>query len=187
MKLYVSKTFRQFFSFLLCAAMLIPVIPVPISATQYGTVSKTELNKVLDYYPGGTISGTMEYDCGNGVTSGGEKSYLTVVTKTTAAHFSTFQTKLKNAGYKVQSERTVASNKSDPNSFGSYLSPDGSYRVYTYYFPGYSETRIIVDTEERTVNGFTYEPPARCDCGAQICFVGSSHVPERLWFRREGQ
>jgi hypothetical protein len=58
----------------------------------------------------------------------------------------------------VQSERTVLSNTTSPNSFGSYLAPDGSYRVYTYHFPGYSETRIIIDTEERTVSGFTYEP-----------------------------
>ena len=143
---------------LLSIAMLLPMTLSPASAAQSGTVSQTEISKVLSYYSGGTKSSTMEYDCGNSVTEGGEKSYLTVVTKTTAAHFTSFQTKLKNAGYTVQSERTVLSNTTSPNSFGSYLAPDGSYRVYTYHFPGYSETRIIIDTEERTVSGFTYEP-----------------------------
>lgn len=155
MKMNVSKAMRRFFAFLLCASMLLPLIPAQAMA-----VSQTEISKVLGYYSGGTKSNTMEYDCGNGVTRGGDKSYLTVVTGTKVSHFTAFQTNLKNAGYTVQSERTVASNASDPNYFGSYLAPDGSYRVYAYHFPGYSETRIIVDTEQRTVKGFDYEPQA---------------------------
>ncbi len=163
MKKYPSKMFRQFFALLLCAAMLFPLAPAPVSAAvtevTYGAVSQNVIDKVLSYYSSENISKTMEYDCGNGVTGGGEKSYLTVVTDTNATHFAVFQNNLKNAGYKVQSERIVPCNNSAKrNLFGSYLSPDGSYRVYAYHFPDYGETRIIVDTEARTVNGFTYEP-----------------------------
>jgi hypothetical protein len=77
---------------LLSIVMLLPMILAPVSAAPSGTVSQTEISKVLSYYSGGTKSSTMEYDCGNSVTGGGEKSYLTVVTKTTAAHFTSFQT-----------------------------------------------------------------------------------------------
>ena len=155
MKQCVMRGTHRLFALLLCAAMLLMMLPLSAKA-----VSQSEISKVLGYYSGGTKSSTLEYDCGNGVTGGGEKSYLTIVTDTSASNFSSFQTKLKNAGYTVQTERKVSSNASDDNSFGSYLAPDGSYRVYAYHFPGYKETRIIVDTEQRTVNGFTYEPQA---------------------------
>ena len=34
MNKYLPKTFRQFFALLLCVAMLLPMIPAPVSATE---------------------------------------------------------------------------------------------------------------------------------------------------------
>jgi hypothetical protein len=156
MKQRKSKRISQFLAALLCVSMLLPLIPTTAFAAQTGTkvstVAKSELDKLLDCYVGGTMSNTIAYDCGNDITGAGEKSYLTMVTGTHEAEFETFKTNLKDSGYTAQREWSVES-----NLFGSYLASDGSYRVYTYFFPAYGETRIIVDTEQRTVNGFTYE------------------------------
>ena len=163
MKKCPSKMFRQFFALLLCAVMLFPLAPAPVPAAAVQTSSgmtsvQTVVDQVRGLYAGGKMSNSLEFDCGNGLTGGGEKSYMTMVTGTTASHFSNFQKKLKNAGYTVKREHTIISNSSTPNSFGSYLSPDGSCKVYTYFFPDYGETRIIVDTQADTVEGFVYEP-----------------------------
>jgi hypothetical protein len=163
MKRSNDRTFRRLFALLLCIATLLPMLPAPITAQAATTVSgMTNVQSVVDQvrglYSGGTKSNSLEMDCGNGLSGNGEKTYMTIVTGTSASNFSSFQTKLKNAGYTVKSEWTIQSNSSKPNSFGSYLSPDGSCKVYTYFLPDYSETRIIVDTQSHTVEGYQYVP-----------------------------
>lgn len=110
-------------------------------------------------YTGGTVSDSMEYDCGNGVTNDGSKSYLTIVTETNSSAFRAYKQLLENSGYKLVMEKEITSDvESEPNLFASYTSHDGSYKLYTYHFPYYQETRIIVDTQDDTVEGFVYEP-----------------------------
>lgn len=111
-------------------------------------------------YTGGKTSKTLAYDCGNGVAKDGSKSYLTIVTGTTSAEFVAYTQLLADGGYKLKTEKLVeieSDDENDPNRFASFTSPDGTYKLYTYHFPFYQETRIIVDTQEDTVKGFHYE------------------------------
>ncbi len=175
---------RRLLSLLLCAAMVLPVISefvFAIAAAQVsgesGVMTESELNQINNLYPGGTKSNTMEYDCGNGVSRGGEKSYLTVVTNTTDSHFNTFKMNLENAGFVEMASRTVASNTITENVFASFRSPDGNYKLYTYHFPGYGETRIIVDTQTDTVEGFVYEPQEGVVVSPKLVMYGLSMSP----------
>ena len=104
----------------------------------------------------GLVSRTMTYDCGNGVTGDGSKSFLTVVTGTTAGEFEGYKSLLAENGYVLDQEWAVEARDGGENLFAIYQDARGTYRVYTYFFPGYSETRIIVDTEPNTVAGFEY-------------------------------
>ena len=181
--------FRQALTLLLCVAMLLPVLPVSAGALEAGAektavaekaVSPVEQSYVapdisgLPAYSGGNVSQTMEYDCGNGVSGNGEKSYLTVVTDTTAAEFNAYQQTLTAAGFTKTGERSVDSRTSgSPNLFATFRSPLGNYKVYTYFLAPYDpagdtnaianavtvsgEVRIIVDTQKDTVEGFHYE------------------------------
>ena len=165
MKESMTKMFHRFLALLLCAAMLLPIIPASVfvhaaeeNSGGINQITESELEKIRDLYPGGTMSNTMEYDCGNGVSRGGEKSYLTMVTETTATHFGNFKTKLASTGYVLKSENTVPSKDGANNLFAGYVSPDGSYKLYTYFFPDVGEARIIVDTNKDTVEGYVYEP-----------------------------
>ena len=164
MRKHIPQAFRQFMALLLCVAMLLPMIPLQLPAFAAGDSAavkelKTVLDQVRDLYQGGEMSSTLEYDCGDTLTAGGERSYMTIVTDTQVSDFTSYQAALKDAGYTAQRENTVASTTADnPNRFGSYLSPDGKYRIYTYFLYAYNETRIILDTQEDTVAGFNYIP-----------------------------
>ena len=109
-------------------------------------------------YAGGTSSGWMTYDCGETVTfhDTGVKSMMRIVAGTNATQFNTYCTKLKSSGYTEVYRKTVAA-QSGSNLYGKFLSKDGSHSIYTYFTAGYSQTRIIVDTQSHTVEGFKYE------------------------------
>jgi hypothetical protein len=117
MNKYIPNTFKQYLALLLCAAMLLPLIPVTARATgnQQSSapinVQMSVVDQVCELYTtaSGNISETLVYDGGNDVSAGGEKSYLTVVTGTTASEFSAYMTALSGAGYELKSTRTTAS------------------------------------------------------------------------------
>jgi hypothetical protein len=149
---------------LLCIAMFISMVPViaraaePEAQAVSGIVISQEITVPEYATAGGSVSQTMEYDCGNGVSGKGEKSYLTIVTGTPSSEFTAYLEVLKNAGYNLVSTNNVDARDGKVNQFATFTSPDGSYKVYTYHLPAYKETRIIVDTQKDTVAGFSYKP-----------------------------
>ena len=76
---------------------------------------------------------------------------MQAVTGTDDAQFSAYLQKLKNAGYRVEFERTV-----DGNRFASYVK--GSRRVYAYYVPAIGEARIVSESTavSASVSDFSY-------------------------------
>ena len=162
MKKCTTPLFHRLKALQLCCVMVLSMLPVSARAENAAAVSDIVVSQTITLpgYPGGSsakVSKVMKYDCGNAVTGNGDKSYLTIVTGTTSSEFLANRDTLKAAGYEPTMENEVASDTTgDPNRFASYLSPDGSYKVYTYHLPFYQETRIIVDTEANTVSGFNY-------------------------------
>lgn len=162
MKKCNTPLFHRLMALLLCCATVLAVMPMPARAENTAVISDIVVSAgiTLPGYPGGSsakVSKVMKYDRGNAVTGNGDNSYLTIVTGTTSSEFLAYRDTLKAAGYEPTMENEVASDTTgDPNRFASYLSPDGSYKVYTYHLPFYQETRIIVDTEANTVSGFNY-------------------------------
>ena len=126
-------------------------------------------------YTGGKTSQALAYDCGNGVSKDGAKSYLKIVTGTNSSQFVSYKSKLVNAGYKLVSEKEVPSKyATDPNRFASYLSADGTHKLYTYHLPYYGEARIIVDTQADTVGGYSYTPQAGVSVEPKLVMWGLS-------------
>ncbi len=109
-------------------------------------------------YSGGTSSGWMTYDCGSNLSRGdtGIQSKMRIVKNTTATQFTTYATSLKNQGYECLYEKKVPA-RSNYNIHYKFLSPDGTYVVYTYFVDAYKETRIIVDTNRDTLRMFDYK------------------------------
>jgi hypothetical protein len=157
--------YQRLLAMLLCLVMLAPSFLTSARAAEAAATGNENGIVITDTitvpgYPSNsshTITKVLTYDCGNGLTKAGDKSYMVMVTGTSAAAFAQYQATIKNSGYIVQNEKTVASKVTDANAFGSYLAPDGSYKLYTYYLPAYKETRIIVDTQKDTVEGYKYE------------------------------
>lgn len=156
--------------------MVIPMLPrfeLPAFAAE-----EEEIVIDLPVYPGGKPSKVLEYDCGNGVTHENfvPKSYMTVVTQTNAAQFLEYCDALEGKGFTANGPvKQIASDADgDPNLFASYTDKDSKYKVYTYYLPFYQETRIIVDTQEDTVEGFVYNPQTGKTVEPMICMWGLS-------------
>ena len=109
-------------------------------------------------YSGGSASSWMTYDGGDSVSfhDGENRSKMQIIKGTTATQYNTYCTKLTNSGYTKTWSRTLAA-QSGSNRYTKFLSPDGTYSVYTYFAPYSSQTRIIVDTHIDTVEGFFYD------------------------------
>ena len=120
-------------------------------ATAIGSVS-------VPTYSGGTASSWMIYDGGDNISyhDGENRSKMQIIKGTTATQFNNYCTKLTDNGYTKTWSRTLAA-QSGSNRYAKFLSPDGSYIVYTYFVPAKSQTRIIVDTHVDTVEGFYYD------------------------------
>ncbi len=108
-------------------------------------------------YSGGTSSGWMTYDCGQhfGLGDTGTQSKMQIVTGTTATQFLNYGTLLKDKGYTVLYEKKIAA-QSEYNRHYKFLSPDGTYVIYTYFVDAYKEVRIIVDTNKDSFRRFSY-------------------------------
>ncbi len=154
-------------SVFLLIALVVSMVP------RYGFAAGTGMEPVIDEdtvvrgisagsisvpsYAGGTSSGWMTYDCGETVTfhDTGVTSKMRIVTGTSASQFNTYCTKLTNSGYSRVYTKTVPA-QSGNNLYGKFLYKDGSHSIYTYFTAAYSQTRIIVDTQNHTVEGFSY-------------------------------
>jgi len=109
-------------------------------------------------YSGGTASTWMTYEGGNTVSfhDGAAQSKMQIIKGTTATQYNSYCSTLGNKGYTKVWSRTLAA-QSGSNRYAKFLSPDGTYSVYTYFTPYTSQTRIIVDTHKDTVDGFYYD------------------------------
>ncbi len=154
------KWFYRCLALLLILSML-PVAPVMQAvASATGTDTRAVISAAsvcVPAYSGGTSSGWMTYDCGSGLTFGntGSESRMQIVTGTTEAQFKAYCTNLEGNNYTKIYSKTVAA-VSGNNLYAKYLSNDGTHSLYTYFTAAFSQTRIIVDTQNQSFRTFSY-------------------------------
>ncbi len=181
MNISYKNFLKRTLSMLLCLCVLMSLASVSfVSASETTALAAQNTlyfdadSEVFTMYSGGSPSTVMEYDCGNAVKDDGSKSYLRIIQNTTDSEYLSYIEKLSNKGFTaVMYNKTVAAD-SGYNRFSSFISPEGNYKVYTYYFPYYKETRIIVDTEADTVAGFNYTSETGQSVEPLICMYGLS-------------
>lgn len=157
-------------AFLLLLGILLPLLPVPVvyagvelSEEKRETKAAVSVSSIsVPSYSGGTSSGWMIYDGGLGTALGetGAQSKMRIVTGTTSTQYSTYRDLLKSKGYTVLFSRSCPA-QSGNNRHYKFLSPDGTYVIYTYWTPATSQVRIIVDTHVDTLRKFVYNSPDR--------------------------
>lgn len=190
MEVKCLKFVRRWVALLLCAAMMLSIMPVRARAETDGTEQTTQTEEAVsaavtdatdpteeteatdpteetealigtlavtkglkmgqvtlpEYETAsGAVSQVLEYDCGNGVANDGSKSYLVMITGTTAEEFAGYCAALSDT-YTLNYENTTDGKNGQKNLFCKYVAADKSHSVYTYFLEGYGETRIIVDT-----------------------------------------
>ncbi len=167
-----KNRFSRFLAVIMTMVMLLSVLPssalgAPKEKAESEAMSAIPETKAVSVgsvsvpaYSGGTSSGWMTYDCGQNLSRGdtGTQSKMRIVKSTTEAQFQTYGTTLKNQGYTMIFENTVAA-QSGYNRYYKFLSPDGTYVLYTYYVAAYKEVRIIVDTNRDTLRLYDYISP----------------------------
>ena len=149
--------------------MLLPLLPVPAARAVELTEEKPATKAVdvssisVPAYSGGTSSSWMIYDGGLGTALGdtGAQSKMRIVTGTSSSQYTTYRDLLKSKGYVNLGSVGWASQQSTNNRHYKFLSPDGTYALYTYWTPSTKEVRIIVDTHVDTLRKFKYESPDR--------------------------
>ena len=112
-------------------------------------------------YEGGKLSPKL-YDCGTGLqndssTPGAEKSYMMCISETNATQFSTYQYKLSDCGYTMDSERSVPCSNGKYNLFYGYRK--GNQYLWVYYLANSGEVRVIEDraSSEDFAYSFNYD------------------------------
>ncbi len=159
------KTMTRCVGVVLLVCLLIGILPVigtastaQADAEKPATRAAAITSISVPAYSGGTASTWMTYDGGDNISyhDGENRSKMQIVKGTTATQFNNYCTKLTSNGYSKVWSRTLAA-QSGSNRYAKFLSPDGTYSVYTYFVPFSSQTRIIVDTHKDTVEGFYYD------------------------------
>lgn len=131
----------------------------------------------------GTVSAeALEYDCGNGITGDGAKSYMLLVENTKFSEFYMYINALNQAGFTRTFQRTVAADETGlNNAFYRFLSPQKNYVLSVYFLEPYHEVRIIVDTAEDMVKefsgGFVYKSDTNEMTQPMITMYGLSMSP----------
>lgn len=154
---------------LLCLALLLAelagLVPVRAQAAEAAETAVTFDPSALDglSYGYGTVSAWLEYDCGNGIMTGGtNRSYLQVAVGTDYATFAAYCAALSdNSGYTSVHAGGILGGSADPVAYARYKAVDGSHMVYTYILNKLGEVRVIVDTNPDMTgvyaDGFVYE------------------------------
>ena len=159
------KKYMRCIAALLLVGLLAGLLPVWSTGAsihlgeEKGATRVTSVSSVsVPAYSGGTASSWMIYDGGDDISyhDGENQSKMQIIKGTTATQFNNYCTKLTDNGYTKTWSRTLAA-QSGSNRYAKFLSPDGTYSVYTYFVPYTSQTRIIVDTHVDTVEGFYYD------------------------------
>ena len=137
--------------------LVLAVVGALIPAVGAGGVDISAIS--IPAYSGGTTSGWMVYDGGLGAAIGntGGQSKMRIVTGTTTGQYSTYLTTLANSGYVKLFGRTARA-QSGTNRHDKFLSPDGTFALYTYWTPATKEVRMIVDTNADTFRTYSYTP-----------------------------
>lgn len=160
---------NKLLAILLIFIMLLPLLPIP-AVKAIELADEKPATKAVDVssisvpaYSGGTSSSWMIYDGGLGTALGdtGAESKMRIVTGTSSSQYSTYRDLLKSKGYVNLGSVGWASQQSTNNRHYKFLSPDGTYALYTYWTPSTKEVRIIVDTHVDTLRKFKYESPDR--------------------------
>ncbi len=156
---------NRFLAFLLALVMLLPLLPLPAARAEERPATKAVSVSSISVpaYSGGTSSSWMIYDGGLGTALGdtGAESKMQIVTGTSSSQYSAYRDLLKEKGYVNLGSVGWASQQSTNNRHYKFLSPDGTYALYTYWTPATKEVRIIVDTHVDTLRKFKYESPDR--------------------------
>ncbi len=169
----IKSIFKSAVSIVLVLCILLSFCMIGVSAVAGPSVID-ENAEVFTLYSGGNASTVMEYDCGNAVANDGSKSYLRIIQNTTEQEYLSYCSKLRQLGYTaVMYNKTIAADEGY-NCFSSFISPDNIYKIYTYFFPYFGETRIIVDTQSDTVTGFNYTSETGESVEPLICMYGLS-------------
>ncbi|MBR4308492.1 MAG: hypothetical protein IKT58_02740, partial [Oscillospiraceae bacterium] len=172
------KTMKSFVAVMLLLAMVLSLLPAPVAKAVALPDEKTETKAVsvssisVPAYSGGTASGWMTYDCGQylGLANTGTQSKMQIITGTTSSQFLAYGTTLKDKGYTVLYEKKIAA-QSEYNRHYKFLSPDGTYVVYTYFVDYYKETRIIVDTNVDNFRRFSYNSSGKTGGRTEVYMV----------------
>ena len=120
---------NKILSILLIGILLVSLLPTPLirAAVDVSSIS-------VPSYSGGTSSSWMTYDGGLGMALGdtGSSSKMRIVTGTTSSQYSTYRDLLKSKGYTVLYSKSVpAKTDGTNNRHYKFLSPDGTYVIYT--------------------------------------------------------
>lgn len=182
---------------LLCIAMLLPNFTVLVNAvgsdqaqpsrsvSTWTPVSNPfESGEIPAYLTAqGTVSSeALEYDCGNGLSGDGAKSYMVLVENTTFSELDMYINALNQAGFTRTFQRTLSADESGlNNSFYRFLSPQKNYVLSVYFLETYHEVRIIADTAEDIVKefsaGFVYKNETNEVTQPMITMYGLSMSP----------
>lgn len=169
-----TKTGHKLLAMLLCTIILLSTLTNPVAAAQTETDLPAEpAAAVFDVsaldalvYTDGTVSAWLEYDCGNGIMTGGtNQSYLQVAVDTDYDHFLAYCTRMsQNPIYTnvyTDNKQSYVGGSTAPVTYARYKAVDGTHTVYTYILNALNEVRVIVDTNEDMTgiyaDGFTYE------------------------------
>lgn len=200
-----TRSFNRIVAALLCIALLAPnftglVTAVDsVSATPQSVLTNTKWVPAANPFASGevptylTVNGSkwadtteLEYDCGNGLTADGAKSYMKLVTNTTTDEFLAYVNSLTIAGFtKTSSKQLQADESGLNNQFYRFLSPKkegvNQYVLTAYFIEPYHEVRIIVDTAEDIVksfsSGFVYDSTTNEVAQPMMTMYGLSMSP----------
>ena len=187
---------QRILAVVLCFALLLPnfaglVAAAPaVNAQSVMTNSKWvpvsdpfASGEIPSYQTKGTISSeALVMDGGNGITNDGAKSYMKLVTGTSATEMITYVSTLQKAGFTRTTSRILQADAAGNNNlFYHFLSPNKNYTLTVYYLHAYKEVRIIVDTAEDMVKsfsgGFVYQSTTNEVAQTMMTMYGLSMSP----------
>lgn len=192
-----NRVSHRILAAVLCFSLLVPNFAGLVTLTSAAEAQRVQTNSkwvpVSDPFAAGKIpayqtsAGTVSaealaYDCGNGLTRDGAKSYMKLVKETNLNEVTVFDQTLRKSGFtRTSYSSSVADEAGNTNVFYRYLSPRKDYLVTVYYLNYYKEARIIVDTAEDMVNsfsgGFVYESETHEVAQPMITMYGLSMSP----------
>ncbi len=103
-------------------------------------------------YAGGKLD-PKRYNCGNGMITRSQDSYMKVITSTTSQEFSEFLGELRLCGFSQEYRNEI-----DTNVFTCWF--DGKSRVYAYLIPKLRSATVILDKDSCSIGDFCCEAPA---------------------------